>query len=82
MDTDIEFGVRLADMEPEDAHRLFVEGGVDYVFMRVFLDEPFTTWFDEHPDLYEPVYRNLEGAYAWYHSPEGSRVMTRIYRVI
>lgn len=82
MDTDIEFQVKLADMEPAAAHRLFVETGVDYVFMRVFLDEPFTTWFDEHPDLYEPVYKNLEEAYAWYHSPEGSRVMTRIYRIV
>ena len=82
MDTDIEFQVKLADMEPASAHRLFVEAGVEYVFMRAFLDEPFTTWFDENPDLYEPVYQNLEEAYPWYHVPEGSRVMTRIYRVV
>jgi hypothetical protein len=82
METDIEFQVSLADMGPAAAHRLLVEAGVDYVFMRVFLHEPFTTWFDEYPDLYEPVYRNLEEAYDWYHVPEGSRVMTRIYRVV
>jgi hypothetical protein len=82
METDIEFQVSLADMEPAAAHHLLVEAGVDYVFIRVFLHEPFTTWFDEHPDLYEPVYKNLEEAYDWYHVPEGSRVMTRIYRVV
>jgi hypothetical protein len=82
MEADIEFRASLSDMEPMDAHRLLVEARVDYVFMRVFLHEPFTTWFDDHPDLYEPVYKNLDGAYRWYHVPDGSRVMTRIYRVI
>ncbi|MFH1865005.1 MAG: phospholipid carrier-dependent glycosyltransferase [Candidatus Eisenbacteria bacterium] len=82
METDIEFQVSLADMEPAAAHHLLVEAGVDYVFIRVFLHEPFTTWFDEHLDLYEPVYKNLEEACDWYHVPEGSRVMTRIYRVV
>ncbi len=82
MEADIDFRVSLADMGPAPAHHLLVEAGVDYVFMRVFLNEPFTTWFDERPDLYEPVYKSLDEAYDWYHMPEGSRVMTRIYRVV
>jgi len=82
MEADIDFRVSLADMEPAAAHGLLVEAGVDYVFMRVFLTEPFATWFDEHPDLYEPVYQSLDETYDWYHMPEGSRVMTRIYRVV
>ena len=81
MEADIEFRVGLSGMEPTAAHRLLVEAGVDYLFMRVFLYEPFTTWFDDHPDLYVPVYKSLDEAYDWYHMPEGSRVMTRIYRV-
>ncbi len=82
MESDIEFRVRLSGMEPAAAHHLLVEARVDYVFMRVFLNEPFTTWFDEHPDLYEPVYKSFDETYDWYHVPEGSRVMTRIYRVV
>lgn len=82
MDTDVEFRVKLAQMEPSAAHRLLVGAGVEYVFMRVFLDEPFTTWFDERPGLYEPVYTDFSEAHDWYHVPEGSRVMTRVYRVI
>ncbi|MCK5597853.1 MAG: hypothetical protein KAJ04_10420, partial [Candidatus Eisenbacteria sp.] len=66
MEADIEFQVSLSDMGPAAAHRLLVEAGVDYVFMRVFLSEPFTTWFDDHPDLYEPVYASLDEAYDWY----------------
>jgi len=82
MEADIEFRASLSGMEPVDAHRLLVEARVDYVFMRVFLHEPFTTWFDDHPDLYEPVYQSLDEAYDWYHMPEGSRVMTRVYRIV
>ena len=82
MEADIEFRASLSGMDPTDAHRLLVEARVDYVFMRVFLHGPFTTWFDDHPDLYEPVYGSLDETYDWYHVPEGSRVMTRIYKVI
>lgn len=81
MESDPAFGADLARLGPEAAHRLLLEKEIDYVFMRVFLNEPFRTWFDDRTDLFETVYDDLSPDYNWYRRLAGRHTLTRIYRV-
>lgn len=82
MESDPAFGVDLAGLGPDAAHRVLVEKSIDYVFMRVFLNEPFRTWFDDRADLFEIVHDDTMPTYNWYRRSAGRLTLTRVYRVV
>ncbi len=74
-----------------DVYRDLIDTEIEYVFMRTVGLKPFTTWFDNFPELYEPIVDEVERSYPWYRvsiavTPEGEvlgggTVVTKMYRV-
>jgi hypothetical protein len=66
METDIGVTFDVKSDGADGAHPDFLAAGIEYVFMRTVGVTPYTTWFDNFPDLYEKVYDKVEVSYPWY----------------
>jgi hypothetical protein len=81
MEADPALELNLSQMSPVEAHQMLLRNEIDYVFFRVFLDKPFRTSFDDHPQLFEPEYKETQRVYNWYRRVAGDYSVTRMYRV-
>ena len=92
MEDDVGIGTNLSELGARAGHGDLVDREIEYVFMRTLRVERYTTWFDDHPDLYEKVLDTTEPGYQWYRriytasqtgeTLELANVVTKMYRVL